>query len=116
MTPSQQRALYLAAAEAEGYFADQLARNPNLERAKHIHQALQRVLRFRAPRQIRRSEKACSRCEQVRVIEDFALDADAIDGHQRWCKACTNQYRKDQRGPEGPHWDGRRVQQAAILK
>lgn len=50
-------------------------------------------------------EKHCSHCRLLLPIDDFAKDASRNDGHQRYCKTCSNSLRvkRDQLNPVQKH-------------
>lgn len=39
--------------------------------------------------------KRCSRCGEVKPLDDFYRDNKSKDQHGAWCKTCSNQYRCD---------------------
>lgn len=43
-------------------------------------------------------KKECTKCKNIRNIEDFYLDANTLDGRNFWCKLCDAQYRKENPG------------------
>ena len=38
--------------------------------------------------------KKCSKCEEVKLLDEFGEGKAYADGHQSWCKSCMKEYRK----------------------
>ncbi len=49
------------------------------------------------------SLKTCTKCNQVKTLDDFHIEARSRDGHRPACKECSNQYSKGWRSENREH-------------
>ena len=41
--------------------------------------------------------KRCSRCKEVKSIDNFGVSNKSLDKHQNYCKNCSREYARDRR-------------------